>query len=98
MRGIGHTLSRLPTARAILAGAAIIVGAFASPAHGQSSRSGNGTGTVATQDTRAEEAAWAVPHASRTGPSDAVFPKPLRPSDAAIVQRILALQRRGNIA
>jgi soluble lytic murein transglycosylase len=97
MRGIGHTLSRLPSARAILAGAAIIVGAFASPAHGQSSGSGNGTGTVATQDTRAEEAAWAVPHASRNGPSEAVLPKPLRPGDATVMQRIFELQRRGSI-
>src|SRR5689334_12862155 len=97
MRGIGYTLSRHPTARAILAGAAIIVGAFASPAHGQSSGSRNGTGTVATQDTRAEEAAWAVPHAMRDGPSEAVFPRPLRPNDAATLQRIFAFQRRGNI-
>src|SRR5689334_23924829 len=96
MRGIGYTLSRLPKARAILAGAAIIVGAFA-PAHGQSSGSRNGTGTVATQDARIEEAAWAVPHAMHDGPSEAVFPRPLRPNDAAMLQRIFAFQRRGNI-
>src|SRR3954469_5084502 len=97
MRGIGYTLSRLPSARAIFAGAAIVAGTLSSPAHGQSSGSGNGTGTVATQDTRAEEAAWAVPHALRNGPSEAVFPKPLRAGDAAIVQRSFALQRRGDI-
>jgi soluble lytic murein transglycosylase len=98
MRGIGYTLSRLPSARAIFAGAAIVAGTLSSPAHGQSSGSGNGSGTVATQDTRAEEAALAVPHASRNGPSDAVFPKPLRPGDAAIMQRVFAFQRRGDTA
>src|SRR5271166_4772555 len=97
MRGIGHTLSRLPSARALLAGAAIIAGAFTSLAHGQTSGSGNGSGTLATDRTRADEAAWAVPRAPHDGASGVVFPRPLRPSDAAIMQRIFAFQRCGDI-
>jgi soluble lytic murein transglycosylase-like protein len=96
MRGIGYTLSRLPNARAFLAGAAIIAGAFTSVAHGQSSGSGNGSGTLATDNARADTAAWAMPRVPHDGASGVVFPRPLRPTDAAVMQRIFAYQRRGD--
>src|SRR6476646_4504758 len=97
MRGIGYTLSRLPTARAILAGAAIFAGAFTSAAHGQLSGSGNGTGTQATTDMRADEAALAVSRVPHSGAATVVFPQPLRPADSALMRRVFAYQSRGNI-
>lgn len=97
MRGIGYTLSRLPTARAMIAGAAILAGAFTSAAHGQLSGSGNGTGTIAADSKRAEEAAFAVPRSSHGGHPEAVFPQPLRPNDAILMRRIFAFQSRGDI-
>jgi soluble lytic murein transglycosylase len=96
MRGIGYTLSRLPTARALLAGAAILAGAFTSAAHGQTSGSGNGTGTQ-TDETRPDEAAFAVPRVLHGGASGVVFPQPLKPGDAALMRRIFAFQARGDI-
>jgi hypothetical protein len=95
MRGIGHTLSRLPSARVLIAGAAIIAGAFTSAAHGQSSGSGNGTGTVSPDGTRADETAFAAQHHARGG--SIVLPRPLSPADAALTERIFTLQARGNI-
>jgi soluble lytic murein transglycosylase len=97
MRGIGHTLSRLPTVRAFLAGAAILAGAFTSAAHGQMSGSGNGTGTLTRDNARPDEAAWAVPRGPHDGASGVVFPQPLGPSDAALMRRIFAFQARGDI-
>ena len=97
MRGIGHTLSRLPTARALLAGAAILAGAFSSAAYGQTSGSGTGTGTLPTDGKRAEEAAWAVPRVPIGGASGVAFPQPLRPSDVALMRRVFAYQAKGDI-
>jgi soluble lytic murein transglycosylase len=97
MRGIGHTLSRLPNARALLAGAAILAGAFTSAAHGQSSGSGNGSGTLTADSARADEAAWAAQGAPHGGASGVVFPRPLRPADVALMRRIFAFQRHGDI-
>jgi len=97
MRGIGHTLSRLPNARALLAGAAILAGAFTSAAHGQSSGSGNGSGTLTADSARADEAAWASQRASHGGASGVVFPRPLRPADVALMRRIFAFQSHGDI-
>ena len=97
MRRIGHTLSRLPNARAFLAGAAILAGAFTSAAHGQTSGSGNGKGTLSTEKTRAEEAAWAVPRLPHSGSPGVAFPQPLRPSDVATMRRVFAFQARGDI-
>ncbi len=97
MRGIGYTLSRLPTARAFLAGAAIFVGTFTSAAHGQLSGSGNGTGTQTTNAVHAEEAALAMPRPNHAGLSGAVFPQPLAPADAALMRRIFAYEARGDI-
>ncbi len=97
MRGIGHTLSRLSSARAFLAGAAILARAFTSAAHGQTSGSGNGTGTLSTDSTRADEAAWAVSRSPHNGAAGIAFPQPLRPVDAALMRRIFAYQARGDI-
>lgn len=97
MRGIGYTLSRLPTARAILAGAAIFVGTFGSAAHGQSSGSGNGNGAQTTTAIRADEAALASLRAPHAGAAGTAFPQPLQPTDAALMRRIFAYQARGNI-
>jgi len=97
MRGIGHTLSRLSSARALLAGATILVGAFTSTAHGQMSGSGNGKGTLSTENSRADEAAWAVPRVPHSGMPEVAFPQPLRAADAALMRRIFAFQARGNI-
>src|ERR1700759_336249 len=101
MRGVGHTLPPPPPARAILAGAAIIVGAFSSAAHGQAlpgSLSGKGTETKGTESADAgyaDEAAWASAHFGRGGAVS--LPRPLRPSDAALVRRGFAAQAHGNI-
>jgi soluble lytic murein transglycosylase len=98
MRGIGHTLSRLPNARALFAGAAILAGAFASAAHGQTaSGSRNGTGAITADGARPDEAAFAVPRVPHDGAPGVAFPQPLRPSDAALMRRIFAFQDRGNV-
>jgi soluble lytic murein transglycosylase-like protein len=94
MRGIGHTLSRLSHVRAVLAGAAILAGAFTSAAHGQMSGSGNGKGTPATEDKRADEAAWVMPRGTGAG---VAFPRPLSPGDVVLMRRIFAFQARGDI-
>ena len=103
MRGIGYTLSRLPKARAVLAGAAILAGAIPSAAHGQGSESGNGIGT-ATDGARPDgtrpnsiaqgEAAPAV--APDSAPSVAL-PRPLEAGDADLMRRAFASQARGDI-
>jgi len=101
MLGIGYTLSLLPPARAILAGAAIIVGAFSSAAYGQplpGSLSSKGTEAKGTETADAgyvDEAAWASAHYGRG--SAVSLPRPLRPSDAALVRRSFAMQAHGNI-
>jgi soluble lytic murein transglycosylase len=98
MRRIDFTLSRLPNARALLAGAAILAGAFTSVAHGQSSGSGNGSGTSTGDGTRADEAALAMPHRPVDGPKGVVvFPRPLHAADIAVMRRIFAFQSRGEI-
>ncbi len=95
MRGTGFTLSRLPTVRALVAGVAITAAALTSAASGQLSGSGNGNGIQATDGTRADEAAFAV---SRDGRSGLSLPRPLPPSDAAIMRRVFAFQARGDSA
>src|ERR1700710_892566 len=97
MRGIDYALSRLPTARAFLAGAAILAGAFTSAAHGQMSGSGKGTGTQATDSKRAEEVAYAVPRTPHRGSPEVAFPQPLAARDVTVMRRIFAFQARGNI-
>jgi soluble lytic murein transglycosylase-like protein len=86
MRGIGSTFSRLPAARAIVAGAAFLAGAVAPAAHAQQNAAGNG-----------DETAMAIPRIA-THSGGVAFPQPLAPSDAARIRRIFALQDRGDIA
>jgi soluble lytic murein transglycosylase len=97
MRGIGLALSRLPNVRALLAGAAILAGAFTSAAYGQWSGSGNGSGTMTADGQRADEAAWAMPPGHHGGPAGVAFPRPMRPDDIAAVRRVFAFQARGDI-
>ncbi len=89
MRAIGLTLSRLPAARAVIAGAAFLAGAAASLAHAQSA------GDVSGDDT-----AMALPRVTPFGGvgRSAALPAPLAPSEAGRVKRILALQAQGDVA
>jgi len=88
MRGIGLSISRLSTARAVLAGAALLAGAAWRPAQGETAR-----GSAAAPD----ETAMVMPrlHAP-AGPSGIGLPQPLAPSEAARIRRIFALQRAGD--
>lgn len=89
MRGIGLSISRLSTARAVLAGAAILAGAALRPVHGQ------GGGGLAPHS---DDLAMAVPRIHPgAGTNGMGLPQPLAPSEAARVRRILALQRQGAI-
>lgn len=87
MRGTGHTISRLPAARALLAGAAFIAGAsIASAAQAQRAGAGND-----------DEAALAIPRTVPFGGGTAL-PRPLAPSQAVLVRRIFAQQGAGRLA
>ena len=87
MRGIGITISRLSTARAVLAGAAILAGAALRPAQAQ------GGGGLAPQS---DDLAMAVPRIHPgAGANGLGLPQPLAPSEAARMRRIFALQRQG---
>ena len=86
MRGIGHTLSRLPVARALIAGAAILATATLPGARAQETGAG-------------EQTAMAIPRIEVPGSASGVaLPQPLTPSDAARVRRIFADQAHGRIA
>jgi soluble lytic murein transglycosylase len=88
MRGIGITLSRLPAARAFFAGAAFLAGTMVQTAYAQPTGPGDG-----------DETAMAVPLMVLPGGSDGVaLPRPLSPSDAALVRRIYVAQARGDLA
>ena len=88
MRGIGLTLSRLPAARAFIAGAAFLAGTMVQTAHAQPTGPGDG-----------DETAMAVPLMVLPGASDGVaLPRPLSPSDAVLVRRIFVAQARGDLA
>jgi soluble lytic murein transglycosylase len=89
MRGTGITFSRLPAARALMAGAAFLAGAVAPAAHAQTNASGNGSGS-------GDETAMAIPRLTTHGGSVAL-PQPLAPSDAARIRRIFAMQSRGDL-
>src|SRR5260370_712926 len=70
MRGIGHAFSRLPAARAMIAGVALLAGMSAQRAMAQTS---NGM----------DDTALAVPRVSPRGLSGVAFPQPLPLSPAA---------------
>ena len=98
MRGIVHTLSRRPAAWALIAGVAILAGAFAPAAFAQAPGSGSGLVTGADVS-RAEEMAFALPRVpGKAGNIEVALPQPLTPSDVARIRQALVLQRRGNFA
>jgi soluble lytic murein transglycosylase len=97
MRGIGYTLSCLPKARAIIAGAAILAGAFTSAAHGQMPGPAGGKGDQAANGKRADEAAFAVVRVPHGGSSEVAVPRPLTITDVDVMRRIFAFQAKGNI-
>lgn len=87
MRGPGRTITPLPAARALLAGAAILAGVTIAPrAHAQPSPG--------------EETAYAVPRqASReSGTGGVALPTPLPLSEAGRIRHVFALQRAGQMA
>ena len=88
MRGVGHTLSRLPAARAFIAGAAILAGSM--PV-GDAHAGGMG-----------EDTAFANPRIAPGEPGGGLdgagLPQPLAPSDAARLRHIFRLQDSGNLA
>ena len=86
MRGIGHTLSRLPAVRVLFAGAALLAGATASAAFA-GGKGGN------------DQTAMAIPRigAPDQGGATAALPRPLTPAEAAQVRRIFAEQNAGRM-
>ena len=96
MRGIDHPLSRLPAARAMIFGAAVLVAMAAPEAFGQ--------GQDNTEDT-AMAVPRLVPRAQPDGPSrdrpsldSLALLQPLAPSEAARWRRLFTRQARGDIA
>jgi len=88
MRGVGLTLSRLPAASALIAGAAILATA---------------AGPVTAAYAASTEEALAIPrvHTPGTplsGGDEIALPEPLPPSEAARIRLILRLQAHGDIA
>ncbi len=87
MRGIGFSISRLSTARAVLAGAALLAGTAWRPAQA------SGSSGLAPQS---DDLAMAVPRIHPGAGTNGIgLPQPLAPSEAAKVRRIFALQRAG---
>jgi soluble lytic murein transglycosylase len=85
MQKLGRTLALLGSARALLAGAAILAGA-AGPVGG---KSGSDT---------ADDVALAIPRLSMpNGTAPVALPQPLAPSDALRVRRIFASQAKNDI-
>ena len=83
MQGIGRVLSRLPAARAFIAGAAILAGATVPAAHARDA---------------VEDVAMAVPRVSSLDAAGTALPHPLPPSEAMRVRGIFAMQRRADPA
>ena len=83
MRAIGATISRIPGATALIAGAAILSGAAAPSA--------------IPRDAPYEEA-MAIPRVPAPGGDEVALPEPLSPSEAARVKLIFRLQSTGEMA
>ena len=85
MRGVGQTLSRLPAARAFIAGAAILSGSI--------------PGSAVHAAAVSEDTAFANPRVGPEVPGGGLdgsgLPQPLTPSDAARLRHIFALQASG---
>ena len=87
MREAEPTLSRLPSARALIAGVALLAGSVSS--------------TAAPTGVAGEETAFVNPHitlGAGNGLDGADLPQPLAPSDALRLRRIFQLQSLGHIA
>ncbi len=80
MNGISRTLTRLPAATAMMAGAALLV---------------TGTGRTAAAQT-SDDTAFAIPRIDPRGSSGLGLPQPLPPSEAGRIRRIFALQAASN--
>ncbi len=89
MRGVLHTLSRIPTAAKGVLPAAFLAGLLVTAAQAKSPASGNGAD---------EQTAFAFPRVLLHADSEVAMPQPLDPSDAARVRRIFALQHQGKLA
>lgn len=89
MRGVKHTLPRIPMAARRVVGAAIVAGALVSGAQAQAVRSGNAADN---------ETAFAFPRVVLRTATEVALPQPLDPSDAARVRRIFELQNHGKLA
>jgi soluble lytic murein transglycosylase-like protein len=78
--------------RALIAGAAILAGATASAA--QARAAGPATEPVSGPD----EVAMAVPRLAPSGGDGVALPRPLTPSEAALIKQAFAAQARGDVA
>ena len=94
MRGVEHTFSRLPAARALIAGAAILAGAM--PA-GAAHAAGVGEDTAFANPRIAPGPGAATLHMPGGGLGGAGLPQPLTPSDAGRLRHIFALQSEGKM-
>ena len=91
MRGIDFRLSRLPAARALLAGAALLASASLRPGHAQVAAD-----DARADDSRSDEVALAMPRVALPGGA-VPLPQPLARGEAARIRRIFALQAAGEI-
>lgn len=87
MNGISLTLSRLPSARALIAGAALLAGAATSQARAHEQYASDGS----------DDIAMAIPRVSPQGSTGIALPQPLPPSDVQRIRRVFALQARVDI-
>jgi len=90
MRGIFHTPQRF-SARAFLAGAALLAGASTTQVRAQTLQ-----GHTSFEPDRNEETAFAMPRLAPRDGGSVALPRPLSVEDAATVRRIFNLQRAGN--
>ena len=94
MRGIGRTLSRLPAARALIVGLAVLVG---TPGQAALAQSAINATQAADGDT-----AFANPRLGLRDtpghPAEIGLPQPLSPSEAVRLKRLFMLQARGDVA
>ena len=92
MQGISRTLSRLSTARAVFAGAAMLAGWSGTGGLGSAEAQ-----TIPTYPTF-DDTAFARPRVDPRGASGVALPQPLPPSEAARIKRIFDHQARGDMA
>ncbi|MBV9735107.1 MAG: lytic transglycosylase domain-containing protein [Acidisphaera sp.] len=103
MRGIGSTFSRLPAARAVLAGAALLAGASSSKAFAQTEFSQSGlsqpglapSGLAQPEPGQTDDVAMAIPRLAPHGTEGVALPQPLATGEAVIIRRIFGAQARG---